>query len=188
MSITSSDLRAISGMKKGIKGSGKSTVKEGGAMAGFPASCIVYSGAISGSVSDTSISLSKPSLGGGKGVFIRNKDDYVTFGQFVIGGFLVSDQFAGCDMTILKAPDGSFWGAHVYSSASCRSDVANCPAGWSIIGTWSSAGYVERHPDCSTLLVFTFFEGHKAIVMTVGGGGYPFIVRHVGVAATFDIG
>ena len=188
MSITSSDLRAFGGMNKSIKGSGKSIIKEGGAMAGFPASCIVYSGAISGSVSDSSISLSKPSVGGGKGVFIRNKDDHVTFGQFVAGGFLVSDQFGGCDMTILKAPDGSFWGAHVYSSASCRADVANCPGGWSVVGTWSSAGYAERHPDCAALFVFTFFEGGKAIVMTVGGGGYPITTRHVSVAATFDTG
>lgn len=187
MSITSNDLQAFGGVDKTIKGSGRSSIKEGGAMAGFPASCIVYAGAISGSVDANGISLSKPRIGGGKGTFIRNKDDRVTFGRFKTGGFLVSDQFGGCDMTILKAPDGSFWGAHVYSSDACRADVANRPAGWSEVGTWSSAGYADSHADCAALFVFTFFEGGKAVVMTVGGGGYPITVRHVDVAATFDL-
>jgi hypothetical protein len=187
MPFSSTDIRGFNGIGKGISGTAKNEIKEGGAMAGFDPCCMIYSGPVNGSMSGGSISLAAPGGGAGNGTFIRNKDDYVTFGQVNAGGFVVSDQFGGCDMTILKAPDGTFWGAHVYSSATCRAAVAAPPGGWSVVGTWSSNGYAAKHPDCGALFVFAFFEGGKVIIVTVGGGGYPLVVRHVGVAASFDV-
>lgn len=186
MQLTSKDLRGFRGLGKTITGGAKNGIGEGASMAGFDASCIVYAGPVHGSIAGNSISLAAPVGGNGNGTFICNKDDAVTFGQVTAGGFLVSDQFGGCDMTILKAPNGSFWGAHVYSSPACRTAVQNVPAGWSVVGTWSSKGYAARHPDCAALFVFAFFEGAQILIVTVGGGGYPIAVRHVGVTAMFD--
>jgi hypothetical protein len=185
--FASSEIRGFNGLGKGISGTAKNAVGEGGAMAGFDPCCMVYSGPVQASVAGGTIALAAPALGAANGTFIRNKDDCVTFGQATAGGFLVSDQFGGCDMTILRAPDGAYWGAHVYSSASCRAAVAAPPDGWSVIGTWSSNGYAAQHPDCGALFVFAFFEGGKVVIVTVGGGGYPIAVRHVGIAAMFDL-
>ncbi len=187
MPLVSNDIRSFNGLGKGITGGVKNAITEGAAMTGFDPCCVAYAGPVNGSVNGGNISLAAPAGGAGSGTFIRNKDDYVTFGQATAGGFLVSDQFGGCDMTILRAQDGTYWGAHVYSSDTCREAVADPPAEWSVIGTWSSNGYAARHPDCGALFVFTFFEGGKVLIVTVGGGGYPIAVRHVGVAATFDL-
>ncbi len=186
MPLTSQSLRGFNGINCKISGDAKNGITAGAAMTGFDPCCKIFAGPVDGSCSGTDLVLKKPKGGSGNGTFICNEDDQVTFGQVSAGGFLVSDQFGGCDMTILKSPNGTFWGAHVYSSDTCRAAVATPPAGWSVLGSWSSKGYVEKHTDCGALFVFTFFESGKVMIVTVGGGGYPLSVRHVGVAAMFN--
>lgn len=186
MPFTSQSVRGFNGVNGTISGDAKSNISEGAAMTGFPPGCMVFAGPVERACLGGSLSLNTPANGTGNGTYICNKDDYVTFGQITAGGFLVSDQFGGCDMTILRAPDGTIWGAHVYSSDACRAAVSAPPAGWTVLGTWTSAGYAQKHPDCGALFVFTFVESSKVMIVTVGGGGYPVTVRHVGVAAMFD--
>lgn len=182
MAIRSVDVLGGKGLGKAVQfGAAKQSVKEGSRVNGFDASCIVYSGAVGGSVAGGTLTMT---AGGADGIFIPNVDDKVTFGQMTAGGFAASDQFGGCDVTVLRDGSGAYWSTHVYSSDACRGAVQAVPGGWSIVGTWSSAGYAAKHPDCGGLLVFTFLE-EKVKIVTIGVGGWPGTVKHVGLAAMF---
>ncbi|MEO0911596.1 MAG: hypothetical protein AAFY59_01185 [Pseudomonadota bacterium] len=167
--------------------SGKSGIKEGSGIPGFASEVITYDGALEGSVSDGKLTLSAGgSLAASEGTFIRNMDERATVGPSVKGGFLASDQFSGCDFTLLKNPAGTLLGAHVYSSENCRAAIQNVPKGWSIVGTWKSSGYIEKW-QVTGLFAFAFPEGNKVKVVAMGLKGYPPKIAQVELAATFDL-
>ena len=164
----------------------KDRIKKGSALPGFGPEAIMYDGPARGDLSGGVLSLEASGLGGANGTFIRNMDDKVTLGVAVKGGFIVSDQFGGCDLTILRNPAGEILGAHVYSSASCRSCVASPPKGWSVIGTWQSNGYQAKW-GTGALLVFAFLEGGQIRIVAVGLKGYPMTISNVESPHTFAI-
>lgn len=169
----------------------KSKISEGSGVPGFAPEAMMYDGPCNGSLSagklDWAVSLDGGSLGGANGTFIRNKDDKVTMGVAKTGGFIASDQFGGCDLTILRNPAGAMLGAHVYSSDPCRTCVANPPFGWSVVGTWRSSGYAAKWPGLGGLIAFAFFEGKTVKVVAVGVKGYPGRISNLELAATFRI-
>ncbi|MEO1492305.1 MAG: hypothetical protein AAFV19_09165 [Pseudomonadota bacterium] len=165
----------------------KSKVKEGSGVPGFGVEAIMFDGACHGTLSGSALSLDESALAKANGTFICNKDDKVTMGVAVAGGFLVSDQFGGCDLTIVKNPAGAVLGAHVYSSEKCRSCIAALPTGWSTVGTWKSSGYKAKWPNIGGLLAFAFIEGSKVKVVAAGIAGYPGKISNVELAHTFDL-
>ena len=122
--LTASNLVA-NGVGSTIDVTCKSAIKEGSGLPGFGAEAIMYDGPVHGDLSGGVLSLKGGSLAGANGTFIRNMDNKVTLGVSMAGGFIASDQFGGCDLTILRNPAGAFLGAHVYSNDACRSCIAH---------------------------------------------------------------
>lgn len=165
----------------------KGKISEGSGLPGFGPQAVMYHGPVFGDLTNRTLSLLASSLSGANGTFIRNADDKVTVGVAVPGGFVVSDQFAGCDLTMLRNPAGAILGAHVYSSEACRTCIASPPAKWRVVGTWQSKGYVERWTGIGGLFAFAFIEGTQIKVVAMGVKGYPPTISNVELAATFDI-
>lgn len=165
----------------------KSKIKAGGGLPGFGPEAMMYDGPVAGDLSGGALSLETSSLARANGTFICNKDNKVTLGVAVAGGFIVSDQFGGCDLTILRNPAGAILGAHVYSNEACRKCIASPPPGWRVVGTWQSKGYQAKWPGIGGLFAFAFIEGSKIKVVAMAVKGYPGKVSHVELAATFDL-
>jgi len=176
-----------SGVGCTIKMTCKAKIKEGSGLPGFGAEAMMYDGPVDGDLSGGVLSLEACSLAGANGTFIRNKDNKVTIGVAVAGGFIVSDQFGGCDLTILRNPAGAILGAHVYSNEACRACIASPPAGWRVVGTWQSKGYQAKWPGIGGLFAFAFIEGSQVKVVALALKGYPGKVSHVELADTFDL-
>ena len=110
----------------------------------------------------------------------------VTLGIVPRGGFLFSDQFAGCDLTILRNPGGEILGAHVFSNTMCRACIAHLPHGWQAVGTWQSAGYSVKW-NTTGLSSFAFIEGNQLWVVAVGSKGYPATITNVDPVGPFPL-
>ena len=165
----------------------KGDIKDTGGVLGFGPLVKEYSGPCHGDLSGNTLSLEKSGMSQSNGTFIRNEDDKVTVGLLIRDGFFASDQFGGCDLTIMQAPGGQFMGAHVYSSAACRDAIKVPPLGWKTVGTWKSTGYAEKWPGNSALFGFAFIGGGKIKFVAMGLKGYPPTVANVELAATVDL-
>src|SRR3954451_1492340 len=86
----------------------KSDIKDTGGLPGFGPLIKEYSGPCFGDLTNKTLSLEKSGMAQSNGTFIRNEDDKVTVGLLIRDGFIASDQFGGCDLTILRAPGGQF--------------------------------------------------------------------------------
>lgn len=146
-----------------------------------------YSGPVYADLSKQLLSLEKSGMAQSNGTFIRNEDDKVTVGLLIRDGVIISDQFGGCDLTILKAPGGQIMGAHVYSSEPCRKAIADPPLGWKVMGTWKSAGYAEKWPGNGALFGFAFVGGGKVKFVAMGVKGYPPTIANVELASTISL-
>jgi len=146
----------------------------------------MYEGPVYGELSGKVLSLQLSSYSGANGVFIRNRDKMVTLGVAARGAFIVSDQFAGCDLTILRNPAGQILGAHVYSNAMCRACIANLPKGWRVIGTWRSAGYQAKWKT-TALFAFALIESDVVWVVAVGSKGHPLKITNVDPVGPFPL-
>lgn len=125
---------------------------------------------------------------GTPGTFIQYEQNAVTLGAFPAGGFVASDNFGGCDLTILRDPQHQLFGAHVYFEAShnCRDLIAGHPPGWHIVGTWRSLPYLNRWPGHS-IWAFAFIEQNNTVqVVAVGLKGMGEI-KKVDLADSFRI-
>ncbi|HEY8289705.1 MAG TPA: hypothetical protein VIG49_10580 [Acetobacteraceae bacterium] len=165
----------------------KSDIKNTGGLPGFAPLVKEYSGPVYGDLASNVLSLEKSGMAQSNGTFIRNIDDQVTVGLLIRDGFIASDQFGGCDLTILKAPGGQFMGAHVYSSDACREAMKTPPLGWKVVGTWKSTGYAAKWPGNSALFGFAFIGGGKIKFVAMGLKGYPPTVANVELAATVNL-
>lgn len=166
---------------------GKNDITRSNTVPGFGPRVREYSGAIFGDLAKDVLSLEKSSMSQSNGTFIRNTDDQVTVGLLVRDGFIASDQFGGCDLTILKAPGGQIMGAHVYSSDACREAIKIPPLGWKVVGTWKSAGYAAKWPGNSALFGFAFVGGGQVKFVAMGLKGYPATVANVELAGTINL-
>ncbi len=185
--MLTSDTLINGGLNSKLSMTCKSSITTSSSVAGFGPLVVEYSGPVYGELKGGTLSLEKSGWSQSNGVFIRNTDDKVTTGILVRGGFFASDQFGGCDLTILRAPGGALMGAHVYSSDACRKAVQAVPNGWRVVGTWKSAGYLQKWPGISALFAFGFVEGTKIKVVAMGLKGYPPWVSNLELGATFDV-
>lgn len=165
----------------------KSDIKTSSSVRGFGPLVKEYSGPVFGELKDRTLSLEKSSMAQSNGTFIRNTDDQVTVGLLMQDGFIVSDQFGGCDLTILKAPGGQIMGAHVYSSDACRNAIKTPPLGWKVLGSWKSTGYAAKWPGNSALFGFAFVGGGKITFVAMGLKGYPPTIANVELAGTINL-
>lgn len=165
----------------------KSGISDLGAVRGFGPLIREYSGPCFADIAGGTVSIEKSGMSQATGTFIRNEDNKVTVGLLIKDGFFASDQFGGCDLTILRSPGGQYMGAHVYSSPACREAIAAPPVGWRVVGSWKSAGYAEKWPGNSALFGFAFIGGGKLKFVAMGLKGYPPTVMNVELAATIDL-
>jgi hypothetical protein len=131
---------------------------------------IMHDYPVHGEISGKVLSLEPSSWGGANGAFIQYRKEMVTLGIAMKGGFLASDQFGGCDLTILRNGAGHIMGAHVFSSPLCRACIAAPHAQWTVIGTWASTGYQAKW-HTTGLWAFAFIEGAAVWVVAVGTTG-----------------
>ena len=118
----------------------------GGSLAGFDPIVIHSSRPTEGRVSQGGLQIGTGS-GSSRGIYIPAVQDKVTTGVLTGGAhFAYSDQFGGCDFTMLRDSGGNLVACHVYSSAPCRSAVAGggLPVGWTHIYTWRSSPYAQQ--------------------------------------------
>jgi hypothetical protein len=165
----------------------KSGIKDTGKINGFGPLIKEYSGPCFGDLAKGVLTLEASGMSQANGTFIRNEDNQVTAGLLIRNGFFASDQFGGCDLTILRSPGGHYMGMHVYSSTACRDAVKATPLGWKIVGTWKSTGYAEKWPGNSALFGFAFIGGGKIRFVAMGLKGYPPTVANVELASTVDL-
>jgi hypothetical protein len=99
----------------------------------------------------------------------------------------MSDQFGGCEYTILRNPAGALFAAHVFidvGKTQFHDSLAHPPHGWDNLGTWQSSVNANRW-NFPTLLAIAFFERNQVTVVAVGARGYPAKIESVSIAKTF---
>lgn len=168
------------GLGKKISLLAKNGVKEGSFITALGPVSLMFDGPVLAQIEGDTVSVTK---GGGSqqnGIFIRNMDNRATMGVLATGSVMISDQFSGCDFTVIRNPSGVIFGSHVHSDAASRACVnAGLPAGWTHLYTWKSAGYaLNKWPGVGGIVAFVFIEGNK-IKLVVAGIAGPGIIKHI---------
>jgi hypothetical protein len=159
---------------KKINLSGRSGCKAGNRVTGFSELVKYNQGKISGHIGEGGLQILASGKGGVEGVFVPFEPGKATLGELSgAEGFFVSDQFGGCDFTILKNPQGQWAGAHVYSNDACRAAIAATPEGWTNVYTWRSGPYARRYGMSGSILVICFVTkiSLKFVMVRVEGLG-----------------
>lgn len=131
----------------------------------------MFSKAVKAEILGGKISVSTAAAGTQNGVFVCDSPNYATMAELGQTQIVISDQFSGCDLTIIQRPDGGYMGSHVYSDPDCRKCVnEGLPAGWKHIATWKSSGWMP-HWKCSGLVAFAFIEASTVTFVFLGVGG-----------------
>ncbi len=171
---------------KGVNMSGRSECEEGAHLVGFPAQVISYQGKVSGEVTEAGLKIGAPGGDAAQGVFVPFKQDYATVGVLSGGEcFFVSDQFGGCDFTVLKTADGRWAGSHVYSSDTCREAIAAVPEGWTNVYTWRSGPYARMFGmGGGSINVVCFVTGSHLKFVMLRIRGYPPTVAEARLSAS----
>ena len=162
--------------------SGRSGCSDGSHAAGFPPEVIYFSGKVSGAVTGSGLAITAPGGGGTQGLFVPFEQDQATLG--VLSGsdsFFISDQFGGCDFTVLKNPAGQWAGSHVYSNAACRAAITKTPPGWKHVYTWKSGPYARRFGFGSSIYVVCFVtkSNLKFVMLRIQGQPPSYAQRSV---------
>ena len=181
--LTTSDLLACKG--KQFSSCSKSQLKNIGPLSGFLPNVVESFMGIHAGIEGNTLKLENAGLGGSDGIFVPNEDDKVMAGILTRDGVIVSDQFAGCDMTILRG-GSAIIGTHVYSSDACRNAIAKPPGNWVTVGTWTSKGYLEKWPGIGGLFAFAVVTGRHCDIVALGLKGYPPQISNVELGASFD--
>lgn len=147
---------------------------EGGQVAGFPAGVVFNQTKVTASVGDGGLKFATSGGDGAAGVYIPATPDKCNVGVLAgPEGFFFSDQFGGCDFTVMKTNDGLWAGSHVYSSDACRANIAAVPAGWTTVHTWRSAPYARRYGMTGSNCVMCFVAKGSLKFVMVRVAGYP---------------
>lgn len=160
----------------------------GGGLAGFAPEVVVASANVHGRVSRAGLEIGNG--GAATGLYIPRIDDKVTVGVMQAGqSFAYSDGFGGCDLTILRNPQGRLIAAHVYSSNACRSAVAAdaLPAGWMHVYTWRSRGYITQWEYASVCCLAVLSGRRLKIVALRGSRGTDATLEEARISVELDI-
>jgi hypothetical protein len=165
---------------KGCDFSGRNECKEHGRVAGFGNEVIFFNGAVNGEADISGLKITKidplvkanPAVS--QGVFVPFKQDYATIGILTgTQGFFYSDQFGGCDFTILKSSKNEWVGSHVYSNVACRNAIATPPKDWNLVHTWKSGPYALKYGMSGSIHVACFVNKASLEFVMVRITGYP---------------
>ena len=126
--------------------------------------------------------------GGTPGVYVPATPDTCNVGVLLYGEcFFYSDQFGGCDFTVLRDAAGNIYGSHVHSSAACRADIAAVPPGWSVLYTWRSGPYARLFGMTGSNSMLCFVTGNQLRFLYIRLQGTPNLVHDIREAASMRI-
>ena len=174
---------------KKISLSGRSGCKAGNRVTGFSDLVKYNQGKVSGHIGEEGLQILGAGKGGAEGVFVPFEQGMATLGVLSgAEGFFISDQFGGCDFTILKNPQGQWAGAHVYSNDACRAAIADTPEGWTSVYTWRSGPYARRYGMSGSILVLCFVTKISLKFVMVRVQGFPPVVQAAVMSANVRLG
>jgi hypothetical protein len=175
MALTANNLLGSVNCK--VNFSGRAVAKKGSTLDGFNGKAMMYSGSVYGDFSPGKVSVTAPGDSASNGTFVIWQNKMITAGTMVAGGFIVSDQFGGCDLTIVRDSSGLLYGMHVHRSkdSDARNYLGDFPVGWKLIGTWESRVYTQKWGEgkAVTIVPFVFAEGKqvKVVVIKIDNSG-----------------
>ena len=160
----------------------------GAQVAGFGASVVFNQKKVTAAVGPGGLAIADAQANG-TGVYVPATPDQCNVGKLSAGeNFFYSDQFGGCDFTVLQDPTGNWVGSHVFSSDACRNDIAAIPANWQTIYTWRSLPYAKKYGMSGSIAMCCFVSAtHLKFVMLRVSGSLTPTVNEVVLSASIQI-
>lgn len=156
---------------KGITMPGRPS--EGGQVTGFPTDVVFCQSKVTGTAGTGGLAISG-TTGTATGVYVPATPNKCNMGVLSAGeNFFFSDQFGGCDFTVLRDNNGNWAGSHVYSSDTCRQNIAAVPNGWEVVHTWRSSPYARKYGMSGSIAVCCFVTGTHLKFVVVRITGFP---------------
>jgi len=159
----------------------------GGAAAGFQGEVVYNQIKVKGALNDGALAFTAAQTGA-EGVYVPYIQDKCALGTLSgAEGFFYSDQFGGCDFTVLKDANGNWVGSHVHSSDACRSSIAAPPGSWTSVYTWRSGPYAREFGMAGSINVLCFVTRTHLNFVMVYIRGYPPKIADVRMAASVKL-